>query len=149
VSEPFPFQVMPANWHDLNSLRAIEKACFPLDAWPLWDLIAVLTLPGVIRLKAEAGNKMVGFVSGDIHGAERTGWITTLGVLPEYRRQGIATALLKACEKEMDQPCIKLSVRRSNLEAINLYTKEGYTKDGLWPGYYPAGEDALILKKWR
>jgi ribosomal protein S18 acetylase RimI-like enzyme len=149
VFEPLPYQVMPANWHDLNSLRLIEKACFPQDAWPLWDLIAVLTLPGVVRIKAITGEEMAGFVSGDVRRSERTGWITTLGVLPVFRRLGIATALLTACEKEMDQPCIKLCVRQSNQSAINLYQKEGYIKNSVWPGYYPGGEDALVLEKWR
>jgi ribosomal-protein-alanine N-acetyltransferase len=140
---------MPANWHDLNSLRQIEKACFPQDAWPLWDLIAVLTLPDVVRLKAVVGTEMVGFVAGDIRSSERVGWITTLGTLPDFRRHGIATALLHACESKMDQPCVKLSVRRSNQYAIELYSREGYKQTGIWPGYYPGKEDGLILEKWR
>ncbi|HEX7433975.1 MAG TPA: GNAT family N-acetyltransferase [Anaerolineaceae bacterium] len=147
MSEPLSFQVMPANWHDLNSLRQIEKACFPQDAWPLWDLMAVLTLPGVVRLKAVMGGEMVGFVAGDIRSSERVGWITTLGTLPNFRRHGIATALLHACESEMDQPCVKLSVRRSNQDAIDLYTREGYKQTSIWPGYYPGKEDGLILEK--
>lgn len=149
MSEAIAYQVMPANWHDLNGLRQIEKACFPLDAWPLWDLIAVLTLPGVARFKALAGEVMVGFVAGDIRRAEQVGWVTTLGVLPEYQRRGIAKALLNACEIEMDQPSVKLSVRKSNLAAINLYKKEGYRQTGIWPHYYPGGEDGLILEKQR
>ncbi len=149
MSEVITYQVMPANWHDLNGLRQIEKACFPQDAWPLWDLIAVLTLPGVARFKAMAGEAMAGFVAGDIRRAEQVGWITTLGVLPEYQRRGIARALLTACETEMDQPCVKLSVRRSNYAAINLYLKEGYRQTGIWPHYYPGGEDGLILEKQR
>ena len=149
MSEPISFQVMPANWHDLNSLRQIEKACFPQDAWPLWDLIAVLTLPGGPHLKAVVGDEMVGFVAGDVRPSERVGWITTLGTLPEYRKRGIATALLRACEKEMGQPCVKLSVRRSNVDAIALYLREGYKQTSIWPGYYPGKEDGLVLEKWR
>ncbi len=149
MSEAVTYQVMPANWHDLNALRQIEKACFPQDAWPLWDLIAVLTLPGVVRLKAVIGEEMVGFVGGDARPAERVGWITTLGVLPTYQRRGIATCLLAACEAEMDLPCVKLTVRRSNLGAIYLYQKEGYRQTSIWPGYYPGGEDGLVFEKWR
>ena len=140
---------MPASWHDLNGLREIEKRCFPQDAWPLWDQIAVLTLPGVVRLKATVGEVMAGFVAGDIRRPERVGWITTIGVLPEYQRRGIARALLISCESEMDQPHVRLSVRRSNLPAINLYMKEGYRQTGVWPGYYPGGEDALVFEKQR
>ena len=64
---------------NLNPLRAIEKACFPLDAWPLLELLAVLILPNLVKIKAEVGDKMVGFVGGDAHRLEGVGWITTLG----------------------------------------------------------------------
>ena len=45
--------IQPATWRDLNSLRHLERLCFPKDAWPLLDLVGVLTLPNVVRLKAE------------------------------------------------------------------------------------------------
>jgi len=75
-------------------MRAIEKACFPLDAWPLLELITVLILPNLVKIKAEVDGKMVGFIGGDAHRGENVGWITTLGVLPQFQRLGIATALL-------------------------------------------------------
>ena len=143
------FQIETASWHDLNALRQIEKECFIEDAWPLFDLIAALTFPGIVRLKAVVDGRMVGFAGGETKPSERAGWITTLGVLPAYRRQGIARALLEACEKQLDLPCIKLSVRRSNLAAIELYQRAGYHQTGVWPRYYYGGEDALILEKER
>jgi len=41
---------MNAGLGDLGQMRAIEKACFPLDAWPLIELIASLTLPGLVKI---------------------------------------------------------------------------------------------------
>ena len=131
-----PFEVKPASWHDLNPLRQLEKECFGADVWPLWDLIAVLTLPGIVRLKAVIDERMVGFVGGDPKLSQGVGWITTLGVTQAYRRQGIARALLARCEEELGLPVIKLSVRRSNLHAINLYLSAGYRKADVWPMYY-------------
>jgi len=152
-----PFQIETATWHDLNMLRQVEKVCFGEDAWPLFDLIAVLTFPNLIRLKATVENSMdgnastimVGFVAGEIKTSEETGWITTLGVLPTYRKQGIARGLLAACEERMNMPCVKLSVRQSNLAAIQLYQAQGYHQTGVWPRYYLGGEDALVLEKER
>src|SRR3990172_6226569 len=103
--------IEPANWRDLNALRAMEPVCFPKDAWPLWDLIGVLTLPNVMRLKAVVNSRMVGFIAGDIRRAEKLAWIATIGVLPEYRQRGIGAALLQACEERLDVPRIRLSVR--------------------------------------
>ena len=55
---------MPATWRDLGELRTVEHECFGDDAWPLWDLVGVLTFPGVVRLKAVMSEKMFGFVAG-------------------------------------------------------------------------------------
>jgi len=42
-------EIQPAGLRDLNALRKLEKNCFEKDAWPLLDLIAVLTQSNVIR----------------------------------------------------------------------------------------------------
>ncbi|MBI9044760.1 MAG: GNAT family N-acetyltransferase [Anaerolineaceae bacterium] len=134
---------------DLRSLRVLEELCFELDAWPLIDLIGVLTLPGFIRIKAQIGKELVGFAAGELRPLTRTGWIITLGVLPEFRKQGIALQLIKACEEKIHLSKIRLSVRKSNKAAIRLYAKAGYKFVETWDGYYRGGEDALVLEKNR
>lgn len=141
------YTIQNANWRDLNALRQLEQICFPKDGWPLLDLIGVLTYPNVVRLKAVIENKMVGFIAGDRREEGYLGWIATIGVLPEYRRQGIATALILECEKLLNTAVVRLNVRRSNLEAISLYKQLGYVQISIWPGYYLDGEEALILEK--
>lgn len=140
-------QIVPAGWRDLNALRYLEKVCFPKDAWPLWDLVGVLTLPDVVRLKAVIGEEMVGFVAGDVRRRERQAWIATIGVLPEQRGRGIGRQLLRACEGRLSMPRVRLNVRASNRVAIKLYQDEGYLQAGLWPAYYQDGEDALLMEK--
>jgi len=141
--------VEPATWRDLNQLRNIEKICFPQDAWPLWDLIGVLTLPNVVRLKAVTGDRMVGFIAGDLRPSEQMAWIATVGVLPEYRGRGIGEALIRACEEQLGIPTIRLSVRLSNEGAVRLYQRLGYQRVGIWPTYYLDGEDAVVMEKQR
>jgi ribosomal protein S18 acetylase RimI-like enzyme len=141
------YVLLPADLHDLSQLRMIEKVCFLEDAWPLIELIAVLMLPGLVKVKAQVGTTMVGFVGGDAHRSQWIGWITTLGVLPEYRRLGIATALLRACEKAMRMPIVRLSVRKSNRSAQHLYFERGFQQVETWERYYEGGEDALVLEK--
>jgi ribosomal-protein-alanine N-acetyltransferase len=136
-----------ANWKDLNAVRKLEKACFPVDAWPLWDLIGVLTLPNIVRLKAVADGEMVGFIAGEVHDGTRLAWVSTVGVLPEYRRQGVGTALLLACEAKLGARAVRLSVRRSNAAAIRLYERLEYQQVEVWAGYYQDGEDAIVLEK--
>lgn len=143
------WQIQTAGWRDLNELRQIEKVCFGDDAWPLWDLVAVLTFGGIIRLKAIAGGRMLGLIAGETRSGEDVGWITTLGVVPEYRRRGIAKALLAACEEGLGTALVRLSVRRSNQAAIRLYLQAGYIQTSVWPAYYVNREDALVLEKRR
>jgi len=141
------FEIQTASWRDLNALRQLEQVCFEKDAWPLLDLVAVLTFASIIRLKAVADGKMTGFIAGDPQRAEGIGWITTLGVLPNYRRQGIARSLLAKCEERLCLPRIRLSVRSSNSAAILLYQSQGYHKIAVWPRYYIDREDAMVLEK--
>ena len=140
------FEILPARWRDLNAVRQLEKVCFPEDAWPLLDLIAVLSLPNVVRFKAVNTDQMIAFIAGEKK-SSALGWIATIGVLPEYRRQGVAAALLSACENQLEVSKIRLSVRLGNMNAIRLYEKFGYQRVDIWPNYYQDGTDALIFEK--
>jgi ribosomal-protein-alanine N-acetyltransferase len=139
--------ILPASLRDLGQLRHVEQACFPKDAWPLLDLMAVLTFPDVVRLKAVVDDRMAGFIAGDPRRTEGLAWIATLGVLPEYRRQGIARQLLQECEKRLTSPRLRLCVRLDNTPAIQLYEQEGYLHVGTWTKYYNDGGDALVMEK--
>ena len=124
-----------------------DSAAIPVIPSNLLDLIAVLSSPGIIRLKSVLDGKMVGFVGGDSHRNEGIGWITTICVRPEYQRRGIGSTLLAECERQMGQPVVRLSVRISNLTALHLYLQRGYQKVDLWKNYYEDREDALVLEK--
>ena len=142
-------EILPATLRDLGSLRRVEQACFPKDAWPLLDLIAVLTWPDVVRLKALEDGLMVGFIAGDPRPSEQMAWIATVGVLPEFQRCGIGRALLRECEKRLPQPRLRLCVRVSNESAIRLYQQEGYQVVDTWREYYSDKESALVMEKIR
>ncbi|HWQ46975.1 MAG TPA: N-acetyltransferase [Longilinea sp.] len=141
------FAILSANLRDLNGLRKLEQECFGDDAWPLIDLITVLMLPGIVRLKAEVDGVFAGFVAGDPNTGEKVGWITTIGVAPEFRRMGIASALLETCEERMGMARVRLSVRKNNLPALAMYRSFGYIQHEVWPKYYQDGEDALVLER--
>ncbi len=140
-------EIQTANIIDLGPLRRLENVCFEKDAWPILDLIAVLTWPDIIRLKAVESGEMIGFVAGDARQSNGVAWISTIAVDPRYQRRGIGRALLQACEVQMNLPVIKLSVRLSNHGAIALYEKEGYHTSDIWRGYYNDGEDGLVMVK--
>lgn len=140
-------EIQPASIRDLGALRRLERACFDQDAWPLLDLIAVLTWPDVIRLKAVDHDEMVGFVAGDPRPSQGAIWIATIGVDPDFQRRGIGFQLLRACEGLARLPRVKLTVRLSNDGAISLYKKAGYRTVDIWKKYYSDGEDGLVMEK--
>ena len=140
-------EIIKASILDLNSLRKLEQKSFAKDAWPLFDLIAVLTFPDVIRLKSMENGQMVGFVAGDPRPRDGWGWIATIAVDPRYRRRGIGRALLHACERNLGVPRSRLTVRISNQIAISMYEKEGYATVDVWKAYYNDGEDGIVMEK--
>ncbi|MBK7448380.1 MAG: GNAT family N-acetyltransferase [Anaerolineales bacterium] len=140
-------EILPANIFDLTALRKLEKESFALDAWPLVDLVAVLTFPEVVRLKAVEDSRMVGFVAGDPRRRDGWGWIATIAVDASFRRRGVGAALLHACEQRLGVPKARLTVRVSNLGAIRLYEREGYETTEVWKAYYNDGEDAMVMEK--
>ena len=147
IAPGIDYKIVTATWRDLNALRHLEQVCFPQDSWPLWDLIGVLSIPNIIRFKAVITDQMVGFIAGDRMRSTALGWITTVGVLPKYRHQGIGRKLISACEEHLSVPTIRLSVRASNQNAILLYERLGYRRVGVWPHYYVGGEDASVMEK--
>lgn len=140
-------EIQPATIRDLGALRKLSKACFEKDAWPVLDLIAVLTWPEVIRIKAMEDGMMIGFVAGEPRASKKEFWIATIAVDPRYQRQGIGRKLLRACEEQAKLRQLKLTVRISNQAAISLYEKEGYRTVDIWKGYYVDGEDGLVMGK--
>lgn len=148
-----PAAIQKASWRDLVAVRRLEEICFPQDFWPLLEIIGVLTMPGVVRLKAVVDEQMVGFAAGDLQRGNQLAWIATIGVLPEYRHRGIGAALLQECERRLSKELegrggrVRLCVRASNSSAIRLYERSGYRQVSVWSRYYQNGEDALVLEK--
>ena len=140
-------EIQSATLLDLAPLRKLERECFEKDAWPLLDLVAGLTWPALIRLKVVENNEMIGFAACEPRPSQSVAWIATIAVDPRHQRQGIGRMLLRACEKRVSQPRLKLSVRMSNHGAISLYEKEGYHSVEVWGRYYSDNEDALVMEK--
>jgi ribosomal protein S18 acetylase RimI-like enzyme len=88
---------------------------------------------------AEENNKSVGFAGGD------TNWINFEGekvleiheifVLPEFRKRGIGSQLLKHLLSygiKKDRKLAELWVGKTNYRAINFYKKFGFKEAGEW-----------------
>jgi ribosomal-protein-alanine N-acetyltransferase len=135
---------------DLDDVLAIEDASFT-NPWTREMYLAELENKGVsfCYLARNAAGQVVGFCSfwrvlDELH-------INNLAVLPEYRRAGAATALLRHVFREgarLGAVRATLEVRRSNDAARILYERFGFSVAGTRRGYYTKPvEDAIVL--WR
>ncbi len=136
-----------ASLWDMANIRRLEQAAFVKDAWPLIEMIGVLTFPSVARWKAEIGEQLIGFVAADERKSQNLAWIATIAVDPNYRRRGIGSLLMQKAEDVVKVGRMRLSVRASNLIAIQLYQKRDYEQIDVWPKYYSGGEDAVVMEK--
>ncbi len=164
VSEPILTSIVAATWRDFRDLMALERACFERDPWPWMDVLAALTFPETVRLKALAGNgggpraesglgsngsAMVGFVIGDRRRSQGVGWVASIGVHPACQGRGVGARLLRACEAELETPTVRLTLRPSNLPARRLYDTAGYLEVDRLRSYYSDGEDGIVMEKVR
>ena len=129
-------------------IAELEKLCFSAP-WSEKSIASELTNPLSYWLVALDGEKLAGYIGSQSVMGESD--MMNVAVSPDYRRQGIGEALVKAlCDrlKEQGNTCLTLEVRASNAPAIALYEKLGFTQVGRRPNYYQnPKEDALILKK--
>jgi len=142
-----PAVVLAASWRDLSDVLALERVCFEKDPWPWPDVLAALTFPETVRLKAVVDGRMVGFVVGDRQRRENAGWIASIGVHPDHRHHGIGRQLLEACERELGVRRLRLTLRASNQAARRLYDQAGYAAVDFWRKYYHDGEDGVVMEK--
>ena len=79
------------------------------------------------------------------------GDIGNVAVAPEFRRQGVADALLEAlCARAaaLDLAFLTLEVRASNAPAIALYRKHGFQAVGQRRNYYQKPDEDALLMTW-
>lgn len=78
------------------------------------------------------------------------GHLVSIALLKEYRRKGIATALLSNSMDEIKRYKIDefvLEVRVSNYAAINLYQKFNFSTKSIKHKYYRDGENAYYMTR--
>jgi ribosomal-protein-alanine N-acetyltransferase len=134
---------------DVDAVAAIEQQIHS-HPWTRGMFIDALTHGNMCRLYA-AGSEIVGYAIllptlGEVE-------LLDISIAHTYQRQGLGEKLLAellALARGNDWTRMILEVRRSNLSALGLYRKAGFTDIGIRRAYYAAEngrEDALVMEK--
>ena len=124
-----------------EKLSDLHKKCFPSRPWSADDF-RDLKKSGCEIIMSENGFIVYRTVADEAE-------IITIGVNPEMRRNGIASAMIGIIEKTIKNQGIKkifLEVASTNEPAKKLYENTGYKTVGIRPKYYD-GVDAILMAK--
>ena len=141
-------QIRTATSRDIGALLRIESACFASEAWDAELFRDYLDISGDFFVIAKIGTRIAGYAIAFV--GDRSAEIDSLAVLPEYRRRGVARALMNALLRQLSRSRIRicsLVVRRSNKAAIGLYRGFGFARVRTIQSYYPDGEHGWLMRR--
>ena len=124
-----------------EQLSNLHQKCFPNKPWSADDF-RDLKKSGCEIIMSENGFIIYRTVADEAE-------IITIGVNPEMRRNGIASAMIGIIEKTIKNQGVKkifLEVAANNIPAQKLYEKLGFVAVGNRPKYYD-GIDAILMTK--
>lgn len=142
------FRLLPMDRSTVPDVAAIERECFS-QPWSEDMLAEELYNDNASFIVAVADDGTVlGYAGLTVVLDE--GYINNVAVRSQYRRMGVADALLGTFIHfaEDHLAFLTLEVRASNDKAISLYTKNGFVQEGRRKDYYKAPkEDAIIMTR--
>ncbi len=144
------FEIADVSLEHIAEINELEKLCFSLP----WSRQALISqLPDDMHMFIAAigdDGQVLGYV-GMMYVLDE-GYISNVAVSPEHRRLGIADALINALidrANEKDLSFVTLEVRKSNVPAIELYIKNGFSEVGRRKNYYTKPtEDAILMTRF-
>jgi len=139
---------------DLDALVALDDLCFePPFRFPRAAMRRFAEAKNARVTLAEADDSsLAGFCIMHIEpvARNRAGYIVTLDVAPEHRRQGVAGELMERAEsqaREASCVAVALHVFPGNADAVRFYERRGYRFSHRVASFYARGVDALVYHK--
>ena len=145
ASPPGRAPVVVAGEGDLPALRALDAVGFDAP-WSEGTWRGELSRDDRVWLLVRDDGGPV--ASAGLWLAPDAGHVLRLVVVPERRREGLGARLVAELLRRSarrGRPEVTCEVRRSNVGALSLYRRLGFVSNGVRPGYYPDGQDAVVL----
>lgn len=132
---------------DAPAISEILRAAAEAAQWPPESYARLAESPGGLVLVCEASGQPVAFLAARQAADEAE--ILNIAVHRDLRRKGVASTLLLAALDEFRRASIArvfLELRESNLPALTLYNRHGFTPSGRRKAYYHhPTEDAVCM----
>ena len=132
--------------YDLDAVLAIERASFPEPWSPAMFSAELARADRIWRVAEAADGSVVGYGGVMLVGDEAH--LMNLAVASARRHAGIGRKLfddLAGRAARAGARRLTLEVRDDNQAALRFYEAAGLRVEGVRPGYYRAGRDALIM----
>ncbi|KAI8464819.1 MAG: acyl-CoA N-acyltransferase [Monoraphidium minutum] len=148
--------IRPATLDDLMQMQRCNLLCLPENYQLKYYFYHILSWPQLLHVAEDYDGTIVGYVLAKMEEEPTDGMhghITSLAVARSHRKQGIASRLMLATHRAMEEvfgaEYVSLHVRVSNRGAIHLYTTTlGYSVQDVESKYYANGEDAYEMRKY-
>ncbi|MFX0000849.1 MAG: GNAT family N-acetyltransferase [Candidatus Hermodarchaeota archaeon] len=150
------FFIRRCRLEDLDDVIDINERELPED-YPYFFYKSILdNFPDCFLVAQNKNGKIVAYIMWRVEKAPSVnslkyinkGHLVSIAVIEEYRRKGVAKALLvqsmAAIKKYKIHECV-LEVRVSNYTAIRLYEKFNYKIESIKKNYYRDGESAYFM----
>lgn len=144
-------EICKMTFDDIDEIYEIDKLSFPIP-WSRSSFEEELKNILSCYLVAKINKKIVGYIGSWLIIDECH--ITNIAIHPDYRRRGIAMALVEYLLNYCNENGISyalLEVRKDNFSAQKLYERFGFKSDSIRKGYYknPDGTytDAILMTK--
>lgn len=139
------FEILVFDKTHIDDVAALEGLCFS-DPYSKETLARTAESKRDVAFAATVDGRVVGYI--ELGNFIDTLCINRVEILPEFRRCGIASALMQRARQtaaELNISELSLEVRASNTAARALYEKHGFSLAGKRPKYYrDPQEDAAI-----
>ena len=131
----------------VGAVKALLDSCFDENSWSVESIQSELEKADSRCTVAVEDSKVVGFLAFEQIADE--GSIVEIAVSPDYRRRGIARALInEALRNCTGLRTVFLEVREGNAPAVALYESLGFERIAIRRDYYDnPKENAIIMRK--
>ncbi|WP_417665060.1 GNAT family N-acetyltransferase [Pseudidiomarina sp.] len=135
---------------DVPQLEALERETYALEGYPTALFYQAIAQWPEFTTVATQTNRVLGYLLA-APGTNDELWIMSLLIDTRARGQGIGALLVRHLIDHINQSPnqfkhLKLSVSPTNLAAIALYKKMGFSKQSLIDDFLGPGEPRLIMR---